>query len=85
MAAEGRCQYGCHPWIKKNHGRRGVSGQPETPLDTPLQGEANRTVARPALCVRGAYGAETWALKKAQEKKLEVGRTHSNATMDVHS
>ena len=23
MAGEGRCQYGCHPLIKKNHGRRG--------------------------------------------------------------
>ena len=32
------------------------------------QGEGYRTVVRPALL----YGAETWALKKAQEKKLEV-------------
>ena len=32
------------------------------------QGKVYRTVVRPAL----EYGAETWALKKAQEKKLEV-------------
>ena len=32
------------------------------------QGKVYRTVVRPALM----YGAETWALKKAQEKKLEV-------------
>ena len=32
------------------------------------QGEGYKTVVRPAL----VYGAETWALKKAQEKKLEI-------------
>ena len=32
------------------------------------QGKVYRTVVRPALM----YGAVTWALKKAQEKKLEV-------------
>ena len=32
------------------------------------QGKVYRTVVRAALM----YGAETWALKKAQEKKLEV-------------
>ena len=32
------------------------------------QGKVYRTVVRPALM----YGAETWALKKAQENKLEV-------------
>ena len=32
------------------------------------QGKVYRTVVRPALM----YRAETWALKKAQEKKLEV-------------
>ena len=32
------------------------------------EGKVYRTVVRPALM----YGAETWALKKAQEKKLEV-------------
>ena len=32
------------------------------------KGKVYRTVVRPALM----YGAETWALKKAQEKKLEV-------------
>ena len=34
------------------------------------QGKLYRTVVRPALM----YGAETWALKKAQEKKLEVAQ-----------
>ena len=33
-----------------------------------IKGKVYRTVVRPALL----YGAETWALKKAQEKKLEV-------------
>ena len=33
-----------------------------------IKGKVYRTVARPALM----YGAETWALKKAQENKLEV-------------
>ena len=33
-----------------------------------VKGKVYRTVVRPALM----YGAETWALKKAQEKKLEV-------------
>ena len=32
------------------------------------QGEGYKTVVRPAV----VYGAETWALKKAQEKKLEI-------------
>ena len=33
-----------------------------------IKGKVYRTVVRPALM----YGAETWALKRAQEKKLEV-------------
>ena len=33
-----------------------------------IKGKVYRTVVRPALM----YGAETWALKKAQESKLEV-------------
>ena len=33
-----------------------------------IKGKVYRTVVRPALM----YGAETWALKKAQEKKLKV-------------
>ena len=33
-----------------------------------IKGKVYRTVVRPALM----YGAETWALKKAQEKKLGV-------------
>ena len=32
------------------------------------QGEVYKTVVRPAMM----YGAETWAPKKAQEKKLDV-------------
>ena len=32
------------------------------------QGEVYKTVVRPAMM----YGAETWAVKKAQEKKLDV-------------
>ena len=33
-----------------------------------IQGEVYKTVVRPAMM----YGAETWAVKKAQEKKLDV-------------
>ena len=33
-----------------------------------IKGKVYRTMVRPAL----VYGVETWALKKAQEKKLEV-------------
>ena len=32
------------------------------------QGEVYKTVVRPAMM----YGAETWAVKKAQENKLDV-------------
>ena len=37
-------------------------------MNVKIKGKVYRTVVRPALM----YGAETWALKKAQEKKLEV-------------
>ena len=37
-------------------------------MNMKIKGKVYRTVVRPAL----VYGAETWALKKAQEKKLEV-------------
>ena len=37
-------------------------------MNVMIKGNVSRTVVRPALM----YGAETWALKKAQEKKLEV-------------
>ena len=33
-----------------------------------VQGKVYRTVVRPAMM----YGAEAWAVKKAQEKKLDV-------------
>ena len=33
-----------------------------------VQGKLCKTVVRPAVI----YGAETWAVKKAQEKKLDV-------------
>ena len=45
-----------------------------------IKGKVYRTVVRPALM----YGAETWALNKAQEKTPE-GRRNENATMDVRS
>ena len=41
------------------------------------QGKVYRTLVRPALM----YGAETWALEKAQENKLEV----AEMIMDVRS
>ena len=44
------------------------------------QGKVYRTVVRPALM----YGAETWALKKAQETKSEVA-VNEKATIDVRS
>ena len=37
-------------------------------MNVTIKGKVYRTVVRPALL----YGAETWALKKAQEIKLEV-------------
>ena len=37
-------------------------------MNVKIKGKVYRTVVRPALM----YGAETWALKKAQENKLEV-------------
>ena len=37
-------------------------------MNVNIKGKVYRTVVRPALM----YGAETWTLKKAQEKKLEV-------------
>ena len=37
-------------------------------MNVRIKGMVYRTVVRPALM----YGAETWALKKAQENKLEV-------------
>ena len=37
-------------------------------MNTKIKGKVYITVVRPAL----VYGEETWALKKAQEKKLEV-------------
>ena len=37
-------------------------------MNVKINGNVYRTVVRPALM----YGAETWALKKAQKKKLEV-------------
>ena len=37
-------------------------------MNVTINGKANRTVIRPAPM----YGAETWALNKAQENKLEV-------------
>ena len=41
-----------------------------------IKGKVYLIVARPAV----AYGAETWALKKAPGR----GRRNANATMDVH-
>ena len=37
-------------------------------MNAKIKGKVYRTVVRPALM----YGAETWALKQAQENKLEV-------------
>ena len=52
----------------------------ERRMNVKINGKVYRTVVKPArMC-----GAETWVLKKAQEKKLEV-RRNENATMDVRS
>ena len=37
-------------------------------MQVKIKGKVYRTVVRPALM----YGAETWALKKVQENKLDV-------------
>ena len=44
----------------------GDSGRQKKKLDD--EGEVYKTVVRPAMM----YGVETWAVKKAQEKKLDV-------------
>ena len=49
-----------------NNGK-GVSGVLyDRKINVKIKGKVYRTVVRPAL----VYGAETWALEKAQEKKL---------------
>ena len=51
-----------------NNGKR-VSGELcDRRMNVKIKGKVYRTVVRPALM----YGAETWALKKAQENKKEV-------------
>ena len=44
----------------------GDSVRPKNKFES--QGEVYKTVVRPAMM----YGAEMWAVKKAQEKKLDV-------------
>ena len=44
----------------------GDSVRPKNKFES--QGEVYKTFVRPAVM----YGAETWAVKKAQEKKLDV-------------
>ena len=46
--------------------RIGDSVRPKNKFES--QGEVYKTAVRPAMM----YGAETWAVKKAQEKKLDV-------------
>ena len=71
--------YGAETWaLKKAHEKqlevaemRMLRWMCEVTSRTPMvkiKGNVYRTVVRPALM----YGAETWALKEAQEKKLEV-------------
>ena len=56
-----RVQSGWNNWKR-------VSGMLcERRMNVKIKGKLSITLVRPAL-----YGAETWALKKAQEKKLEV-------------
>ena len=51
-----------------NNGK-GVSGVLyDRKINVKIKGKVYRTVVRPAL----VYGAETWALEKAQENKFEV-------------
>ena len=57
-----RVQRGWKNWKKVS----GVSC--DRRMNMKINGKVYRTVVRPALM----HGAETWALKKAQEKKLEV-------------
>ena len=50
----------------KLEGGIGDSVRPKNKFET--QGDVYKTVERPAMM----YGAETWAVKKAQENKLDV-------------
>ena len=67
-----RTGYGSHPQSAERVERlvwERVSGVLcERRMNVKIKGKVYRTVVRPALM----YGAETWALKKAQEKKSEV-------------
>ena len=51
-----------------NNGKRVSRVLCDIEMNMKIKGKVFRTVVRPAL----VYGAETWALKKAQEMKLEV-------------
>ena len=44
------------------------------------QGEVYKTVVRPAMM----YGAETWAVKKAHEKKLDVAEMRMRMLRNEH-
>ena len=48
-------------------------------MQVKIKGKVYRRVVIPALL----YRAETWALKKAQENKLEVGLTRRHITNDI--
>ena len=48
-----------------------LQGEAVKRVNVKIKRKVYRTVVRPAMM----YGADTWALKKAQEKKLEVAET----------
>ena len=51
-----------------NNWKRGSGILCDRIISLRIEGKVYKTVVRPAMM----YGAETWALKKAQEKKLDV-------------
>ena len=59
-------------WMRKSPKECRVGGRTgvlcDRRMNVKIKGKVYRTVVRPALM----YGAETWSLKKPQEKKLEV-------------
>ena len=58
-------------WTKLEEGI-GDSVRPKNKFESDsVKGKVYRTVVRPAMM----YGAETWAVKKAQKKKLDVAET----------
>ncbi|XP_066988299.1 uncharacterized protein [Macrobrachium rosenbergii] len=68
-------------YLSFNEDRDSEISMEGTRMNIKVKGRVYKTVVRPALM----YGAETWPVKRVQEKKLNVGRDDENAQVDVWS